>query len=308
MNHIRLLHLFNWKLTDITNELKLVKEQNFNAILINPLQELKEDSPNTLPWWMSYQPRSFNIGNPYGSKEELALLCEKAEHYDIKIIADAICNHMGGTVNGSEYNPTPHESVDKNLSQNPNFWKTGGILKDESCWNDRQKVISASIQGLPGLNLANNELQEQHIFPFLEEYIALGVAGLRFDAAKNIALPEEDNTCQFWPEVVRRFSNKILLAEVLNVDQSLTDQYINQGLNVITDLYNLTGDNLMKFAESHDSYLSPEVGYTSHLSDDQINHDYQALTKKENKTLYYARPFSNSWKRDLVKHSNNQKC
>lgn len=53
--------------------------------------------------------------------------------------------------------------------------------------------------GLPGLNLANHELQNM-IIVFLNELVDCGVMGFQFDAAKSIVLPQERN--DFWIRVI----------------------------------------------------------------------------------------------------------
>ena len=90
---MRILHCFNWKLIDIIPNLERIKDQGFDAIQINPIQPLKEDGVQE--WWMSYQPISFKIGNYFGTKEDLKLLCGEASKYDIRIFADVVINHMG---------------------------------------------------------------------------------------------------------------------------------------------------------------------------------------------------------------------
>ena len=69
---MRIVQCFNWRLIDIIPNLRLIKEQEFDAVQINPIQPLKEDGLKE--WWMSYQPIAFKIGNFFGTKEELKLL------------------------------------------------------------------------------------------------------------------------------------------------------------------------------------------------------------------------------------------
>ena len=38
----RILHLFQWKLKDIENNLEIINNQGFNMIQISPIQPLKE--------------------------------------------------------------------------------------------------------------------------------------------------------------------------------------------------------------------------------------------------------------------------
>ena len=91
---MRVLHLFDWRLEDIKKEIPKICEQGFDAVQISPLQPLKEEDNNL--WWMSYQPIDLTIGNKFGNSEDLKQLCDVASEFDIKIIADVICNHVAG--------------------------------------------------------------------------------------------------------------------------------------------------------------------------------------------------------------------
>ena len=45
----RILHMFNWNLKDIYNEVENVREQGFTTILVSPLQPLKQELTD---WWL----------------------------------------------------------------------------------------------------------------------------------------------------------------------------------------------------------------------------------------------------------------
>ncbi|MDD2434755.1 MAG: alpha-amylase family glycosyl hydrolase [Bacilli bacterium] len=289
---MRILHLLNWKLNDIINELEQINNQGFNAVQINPIQPLKED--NYSNWWLSYQPCGFRIGNQYGSKEDLIRLCECANNYNIRIIADVICNHMAGS---NDNQIKPHDQVDEILKNNPQFWKEPKNIDD---WDNRYQVINYCIGNLPGLQLQNHDLQNI-IINFLNELIDCGVSGFRFDAAKSIALPQEN--CDFWTRVIYHLKKYdiFLYGEVIFADQELLYNY-SRYINITTNSdYN---DKSLKVAyiENHDSYF--EFKYTMHKSPDDINNEYRYLTEEYVHTLYYARPYSDAWKNDIVKKAN----
>ncbi len=291
---MRVLHLFNWKLKDIIPILKKVKEQGFEAIQINPLQPLKEENFND--WWMSYQPIGFRIGNQYGSQEELKGLCQESKELDLKIIADVVCNHMGGKEDGSLY---PHDKVDQVLKDNPHFWKEPKYIND---WNNRYEVINYCL-GLPSLNLKNKELQ-LIILKFLKDLLNCGVEGFRFDAAKNIGLPNEDN--YFWPLIREELKkdNIIIYGEIIFEREETIYEYC-QYMDVLTENIHINSHKIFNFIESHDSYL--EFQYTKSLSSNEINERYKNLVLNTDKTLYYARPFDEAWKDEKIKEVHYQK-
>lgn len=291
---MRILHLFNWRLKDIIPILEDVSNQKFDGIQINPIQPLKEEDSNA--WWMSYQPIDFRIGNKYGSEDELRYLCMVAKNYNIKIIADIICNHMAGKTDGSLY---PHEKVEDYLKNNPYFWKKPTNVSN---WNNRYEVTNYCI-GLPGLNLCNLELQNI-ILSFIESLISCGISGIRFDAAKNIALFSEG--CDFWTRIFYELTNYNLIkyGEIIFENPDVIYEYCNY-IDVLTENCSLNSEKIFNFIESHDSYL--DFGYTKSLSGNEINERYRDLSTISENTLYYARPFDESWKSEVVREANNNK-
>ena len=290
---MRVVHMLNWNLNDIKNNLGRIKDQGFDTIQINPIQPLKEES--TENWWMSYQPISFEIGNIYGSKKDLYDLCYEASKYGITIVADVICNHMAGNNNGSLY---PAQNVDYKLRENPYFWKEASQITD---WKDRKQVISKCM-GLPGLQTSNYDLQNI-IIKFLNELIDTGVNGFRFDAAKNIALTNEG--CDFWPRVIYCLKkyNLILYGELIFASD-LIDEYTKY-LKVVTNNDYHDKDKIIRYAESHDSFY--DLSYTRQFSDLEIAYQYRDLCGCYPNTLFFTRPYSDAWKDSSVRQGNYQR-
>jgi len=288
---MRIIHMFNWNLCDIKKELETIYYQGFDAIQINPIQPLKDEESNE--WWMSYQPCGFIIGNHYGTKEDLCELCEEAAKYDIKIIADVICNHVAGCDDGFLF---PHEKVDKKLVAHGDYFKE---FRNINNWNDRYEVTHYCL-GLPGLNVYNHNIQDI-IIDFLNELIDCGIGGFRFDAAKNIALPEEG--CDFWPRVIYCLKkyDLFLYGEIIFESQELIKKY-NEYVNVITNSDGYNRDKIVKYIENHDSYL--EFGYTKNLTSEQISNQYIELSKNYPHTMYYTRPFDDEWKSERIRIAN----
>lgn len=294
---MRILHLLNWPLRNINYYLDKIASQHFNAIQINPLQPLKEDGYRD--WWMSYQPCGFNIGNIYGSKDDLIELCNNAEKYNIRIFADVICNHMAGSITDEL---EPHEKVDQRLKDKPAFWKP---KKNVYNWDDRKEVTSYCMR-LPGLNVSNSELQSI-IIDFLNEFIDCGVTGFRFDAAKSIALPEEGN--DFWAMAIyclKRYG-MFLYGEVIFASQELVDNYCKY-MNVLTNSCGKDINRLVGYAETHDTYLSGDsLGYTKNISSNVIAKNYKNLCEVYPNTLFYARPYDDTWQLSIIKEANKLK-
>lgn len=293
---MRILHLLNWPLKNVEYVLDKVSSQKFNAIQINPIQPLKEDGYRE--WWMSYQPCDFSIGNIYGNREDLINLCESAKKYNLNIIADVICNHVAES---NDENLVPHAKVAKRLRDNSDFFKERININD---WQSRYQVINYCMN-LPGLKTSNHCLQDI-IIEFLNDLIDCGVMGFRFDAAKSIALPSEGN--DFFERVIYCLKKYglFIYGEVLFADCTLIDKY-SKYINVLTNYDGTDKNHLVKYVENHDTYLSSgDLGYTKNIPSDEIARQYYELTKMYNNTLFYARPYDDTWQTDKIRHANEK--
>ena len=88
-----ILHCFDWKYSDIKEELPEIAKAGFTSIQTSPVQY-----PDPLgQWYGLYLPREFNCtSGPLGSKSELQELCTAADQYGIKIVCDVVANHLTG--------------------------------------------------------------------------------------------------------------------------------------------------------------------------------------------------------------------
>ena len=291
---MRILHLFNWPLRDINYHLDKIASQNFNAIQINPIQPLKEDGYKE--WWMSYQPCAFKIGNIYGSEKDLIELCKNAKDRNLKIFADVVCNHMAGSLLDDLI---PHKRVDKVLVDNPQFWKEKRNIYN---WNDRNEVINYCMN-LPGLDLSNSELQKI-VISFLYQLSDCGIDGFRIDAAKTIALPEEKNN--FFDIINKKFKDMFIYGEVIFVNYDLIEKY-SKYMKVLTDYSDNDVDKVVRFVESHDTYLSDDsLGYTKRIPSSIIAENYTHLTAKYPHTIFYARPYDDIWQSAMIGLANKK--
>lgn len=289
---MRILHCFNWRLLDIIPILDEVREQGFHAIQINPIQPLKEDGIKE--WWMSYQPIDFTIGNYFGTREDLCKLCEEAKNYGVRIFADVICNHMAGKINASL---EPHENVNEKLKNRLEYWKPKQVVTN---WNDRYDVIHHCMD-LPGLNIYHPNV-ENIIVQFLNELIDCGIDGFRFDAAKSIGLPSEGY--MFWPNIIYRLKRYglYLYGEVIfEENKKIIDEYAMY-MNVLGNYDGSNKNVMVKYVESHDTFLSnSSLGYTKSKSSDAIIDEYVILANEYENTIFYIRPWDQSWKSTKIR-------
>ena len=140
----------------------------------------------------------------------------------------------------------------------------------------------------------------------LNYYIECGISGFRFDAAKSIALPEEG--CDFFKNIT--FSLKkwlpIIYGEVLFADKELISKYAKY-MKVLTNSDAYNNNDIIKFVENKDSYLSKDMNYTRYTPIWEINAWYYSICEHYRNTLYYARNYSyewHAWKSNEIKEAN----
>ena len=281
----RVIHMYNWKTKDTKNKVQEIANQGFTAIQIPTVQPFKNSYKDK--WYWQYQPLSFEIGNEFGSKEELISLCNKAHEYGLKIIVDVILTHMAGDDYG---NIIPHPSVDRRLVEN-DIWKSFDRIYN---WNDRYEVITKT-HGMPTIQLAKPKAQE-FALDFIDRLRQCGVDGLRLDSGKSIALPEEGN--DFLTKLPK---DMFIYAEVIFESKELIDKYC-QYVNVLTSSYGSDRNRMVTFIDSHD--LQYEFKVTSHYTNEVIKREYNILCSNFPNTLFYVRPFDNCWESEEVKRAN----
>ena len=291
---MRIAYSFPSTLKEMESKIEKIKEQGFDAIQIPPIEPLKEEDATV--WWKAYQPISFQIGNAYGTKEELIRLCQKCESIGLRVYADAIINHMGADNN---HPLLPHEKVDPILRNHPEYWKEQINVTN---WHDRQDVIHHCM-GLPGLNVYHQDVEDM-IVNFLNELIDCGITGFRFDAAKSIGLPSEGY--RFWPNLIYRLKKYglFLYGEVIfEENPRIIDEYAKY-MYVLGNYDGSNREEMVKFIETHDTYLSEDaLGYTKNWSTDKVINDYVILAKYYNNTLFYIRPNDHTWMDGRIKKS-----
>lgn len=301
MSKEKILHLFQWSISDIINNLDQIKASGWTSILTSPVQPSKED--NGL-WYMNYQITSLSIGNRYGDKYKLIELCKKAHELDLKVYIDIIVTHFGNAGGGNK-SLIPHEKVDKNLVNNEYFWREKKYIN----YKDRYS-ITHHCNSLPAIKTENYDYQDL-VIKFINELIDCGVNGVRIDSAKMIATPEEDfgeSRNMFFERVLKEIKKPIyMFGEVIFEKKEMIEKY-QKHIDVLTEFsgnsYNLNKNKTVVFIEGHDTFLDELIGYTSKWGMDKIINEYQYLVRDFNKVLFYVRPFDSRWCSDKVRKIN----
>lgn len=302
-----ILHCFNWTLSQIKAELPRIAAAGFTSVQTSPLQPHDGNSH----WYWLYQPTKFTVGNDLGSYNDLKALCTEAHKYGVKIIVDVVANHVAGSDNGNLANAV--DSVFKN-NKSTYFHNLGARGNADDRYSTTQKNI-----GMPDLNSENTAIQNM-VYNMVVSLKNAGVDGVRWDAAKHIALPSEN--CAFWSKMAQidmyqygeilgspadgatSKQNKEWITEYAQYIGVSDTVYSSALMSAVRDgtTYKNAGNwnksidasKIVNWSESHDSYSNePNYGgWTKNLSQNVVDKAYALLAaRKDSQTLYLSRPF-----------------
>jgi len=301
IEHGTILHAFCWSFNTIKEKLPEIQKAGYTAVQTSPIQTCKvgnNGSKKLDNWYYHYQPVSYEIGNyQLGSEDEFKSLCSTAKNYGIKIIVDAVLNHMT-----SDWN-----AIEPSL-RNTDYYHEGGSISN---WDDRYQVTQKSLLGLYDINTQHPTIQ-QKVLNFLKRAVNDGAAGFRYDAAKHIELPDDEGYgSQFWPVITNNgaeFQYGEILSDKVSRDSSYAkylrmtaSNYGNTVRNAISSNdfsvskiknynTNVDSDKLITWVESHDNFSNAECE-SVWLTNEQIKLSWALLTARKSTTpLFFSRP------------------
>ena len=277
-----ILQCFNWKLTDIIENLPKIKESGFNTIQTSPLQGAKERL-NGVNWWILYQPTNYKIGNDLGSKDDLTRLCTEARKYGIDILVDVIFHHLAN-YRDNDISPM----VDKDIANlNDLFYSTS--FYNIQNYNNQWECTHYSLGGLPALNLKNRQLRKMQ-FDYLIDLRECGVKGARFDALRHLS--PDDNYFEEMRSIVGNDFIDNSYGECIECSYNVVKEY-QRYMKVGTDIsIHKEDSNCVIFVYSHDH----EMTFGRPMDDNWLNQEYRFLLDNyKADTLYYTRKYNNSW-------------
>lgn len=297
-----ILHCFDWKFSDIENELPRIAEAGFGAVQVSPVQG---NCASNAEWYYAYMPYDFKFrANGSGTSAALAQLCDEAAKYGIKIIVDVVANHINGA-----------------KSNRDSWWNTEGRLRNEGYvdYNNRYSITHGNLGDYEDIVSEDAEVQARAV-EFVEELKGYGVKGIRWDAAKHIGLPSED--CAFWSQVCdvegmwhygeildnpgSNSDTKWTVLQEYTEYMSVTDNSVaNLALTLFsrgaipakvanhsasTGGHGVAADRIIYWGESHDTYAN-DGGATKNVDQDVIDRIYCFFGCREKEAaLYFSRP------------------
>ena len=192
-----ILHCWCRSFNNIKANIPRIAEAGYDAVQTSPINAVNKGDNGGMElygngkWYYHYQPTGLTIGNyQLGTEEEFKAMCEEAHKYGVKVIVDVVANHTSGA----------KEKVDPALR-----YIDGGLYHDYdgSKTPDDRKSVTQWYDGLPDTNTQNPKYQ-QAILSYLKKVVAAGADGFRYDTAKHIELPDDDEAfaSDFWPTVL----------------------------------------------------------------------------------------------------------
>jgi len=186
------VHLFEWKWTDVQRECTWLAQQGYCAVQVSPVNEHRVITNPSYPWYQRYQPVSYKMGSRSGTEAQFRSMVTACNNVGVFIYVDGVVNHMtgGGSGTGSDgssFNADtksfPGVPYGVNDFHGPAECHTGsGEIEN---YNDVNQVRYCMLVGLRDLRGASNYVRDR-IVEFMNRLISWGVAGFRLDACKHM--------------------------------------------------------------------------------------------------------------------------
>lgn len=325
-----ILHAWCWSFNTIKESMQDIAYAGYSTIQTSPINECLVGANGGMQisgdgkWYYHYQPTDWTIGNyQLGTKEEFTAMCSEAHKYGIKVIVDVVPNHTTPKI----------DKVNKNLIDavggKDNLYHANGF-KAITQWGNRLECTTGEMGGLPDVNTENKDFQDYFI-KYLNDCIACGADGFRYDTAKHIGLPDDPKDSKskennFWSRVTTEVTNadKIFnYGEVLQGENDRIEDYqkaigattassygeviraaVNTTALIASKVSNLKiavdepnavtwVESAVTWVESHDNYCND--GSYQTMDDEEVIRAWAIICARKSGTpLFYDRPYGAS--------------
>lgn len=326
-----ILHAWTWSFDTIAANMRQIAEAGYDYVQTSPAQACfigdgggmalySEEGDSVMgKWYYYYQPTDWTVGNyMLGDRDAFKAMCDSARAYGVRVIVDVLPNHTA--VDHTAVLP----GLDNAVGGHENLFHANGFT-DITDYNDRLQCTTGKMGGLPDVNTENPDFQYYYM-QYVNDLIALGARGFRYDTAKHIGLPSDPldpkaEQNDFWDialghKDIRGVSlsmpdSLFIYGEVLqdkNVKEdeyaeymSLTASAYGHALRNALVNHNYYADSLaswhhkadptklVTWVESHDTYANQHE--SAGISDELIREGYVFLTARQNGVpLFFSRP------------------
>jgi alpha-amylase len=198
------VHLFEWTWQDIAKECEdFLGPNKYTAVQISPPNEHRVLLGR--PWYERYQPVSYRLTSRSGNRAELIDMIQRCHNAGVRVYADAVINHMAscrpqcdqaqpqfGNKGSAGSSYTPGVLTFNGLFDPEDQGRIPGALNAYSPTHFHQTctdVSNCELERLADLATERADVQAT-IANYLASLIAVGVDGLRIDAARHIPSAE----------------------------------------------------------------------------------------------------------------------
>ena len=251
------------------------------------------------------------------TRDEFKAMCDEAEKYGIKVIVDVIANHTTPTTSA-----VSQDLIDAGGGSLDTLYHKNNAY-DLNDFSNRLACTTYKMGGLPDINTERTSFQDYFI-EYLNDCVACGADGFRYDTAKHIGLPDdpkEDDgfTNNFWQRVITEVNNAdnlFIYGEVLQGNNERIADYIEAIGHTTASTYGSKirgaitnnilskgtvsdywlGDaplNMVTWVESHDNYINDGNWYS--MTKEQVLLGWAIITaRKDGTPLFFDRPYYSS--------------
>ena len=319
-----ILQCFSWDFNTIKESMADIAASGYTALQTSPINACLEGENGGMQlygdgkWYYHYQPTDFKIGNyQLGTRDEFKAMCDEAEKYGIKVIVDVIANHTTPTTSA-----VSQDLIDAGGGSLDTLYHKNNAY-DLNDFSNRLACTTYKMGGLPDINTERTSFQDYFI-EYLNDCVACGADGFRYDTAKHIGLPDdpkEDDgfTNNFWQRVITEVNNAdnlFIYGEVLQGNNERIADYIEAIGHTTASTYGSKirgaitnnilskgtvsdywlGDaplNMVTWVESHDNYINDGNWYN--MTKEQVILGWAVITaRKDGTPLFFDRPYYSS--------------
>lgn len=331
-----ILHVWSWNFPSIAENMKAIADAGFTMLQTSPVQNCYNPEGTSTKlfdaegkdgnWYYYYQPTAWKIGNQIlGTREEMKQMMDSAAKYNVHVIVDVLPNHTAFDVDAVS------DEMVAAVGGRDKLYHSNG-LQPVGDYNDRLQCTLWGSGGLPDVNTENPDFQKYYM-EFVNELLAMGVRGFRYDTAKHIGVHSDPVDAasgvkenDFWDVATGRKSVKgvklavpydslFVYGEVLqdkNVPEAEYADYFGQtasgygyhlrhalekgsanGIDLVGWQHQAAPEFLTTWVESHDTYCNAHE--SAALTDDQIRTGWVFLTARQNGVpLFFSRPMGST--------------
>ncbi|GIJ25597.1 alpha-amylase [Micromonospora qiuiae] len=178
-------NLFEWNWPSVASECtSTLGPKGYGYVQVSPPQEHVRGNQ----WWVAYQPVSYRIESRKGTREQFRSMVNTCHAAGVKVIVDAVINHMSGQDNGGTgwAGSSYQHYVYPGIYQAQDFHYCGRNGNNDIVnYQDRYEVQNCELVNLADLKTESDYVRSR-LAAYLNDLLSLGVDGFRLDASKHM--------------------------------------------------------------------------------------------------------------------------